>query len=128
MKIIKAAAAACLCIALLSSCGKSVENYRVYNDLIPSFPSALSARTLKSENITKSEDGRQITAASYTYKSKKAAEDKENYLYYMLNNKEAAFIADDTVAYDSRDDGYAVVISVSSNDNSFTINIIREER
>ena len=128
MKIIKAAACAVLCLSALCACGKNIENYRIYDDLIPSFTSALSARTLKDEKITRSEDGRRIISASYTYKSKKPEEDMENYLYYMLNNKEAAFLADNKVAYDSREPDNAIVITVSSDEKTFTINITREER
>lgn len=128
MKIIKAAACAVLCLSALCACGRKIDNYRIYDDLVPSFTSALSDRTLKSEKITKSEDGRRIVGASYTYKSKKPEEDKESYLYYMLNNKDAAFIADNTVAYDSRDADNAIVISVTSDEKTFTINVTREAR
>lgn len=117
-----------LCAAALCSCGKSIENYRVYDDLIISFTEALGSRTLKSEKLTKSEDGRRIEQAEYTYKSDKAAEDKENYLYYMLNNYGATFIGEDTVTYDSRDSGYAIVIKTSHEGDTFTITITREER
>lgn len=121
-------AAAALAVFLLCACGKQVKNYRIYDDLIVSFTEALGDRTLVEEKLIKSDDGRRIIEASYTYKSKKADEDKENYLYYLLNNNEAAFIGDEVVAFDSKDFGYAIVVKTSSEDGKFTINLTREER
>lgn len=126
MKGIKVAAAALLLLALCA-CGKSVDNYRVYDDLLVSFTSALGDRTLKEEQLTKSEDGRQIISASYTYKSKQAEEDRENYLYYLFNHSDAAFIAEDKVALNSRDKDYTIIVQTTSEGDSFTINIYREE-
>lgn len=119
--------AAAVGISLLCACGKEIKNYRIYDDLIVSFTEALGERTLKDENIIKTEDGRIITGAQYTYASKQADEDKENYLYYMLNNYGAAFVGEDMVAIDSRDEGYAIIIKTSSDGDTFTIDLSRME-
>lgn len=127
MRVFRLAAAA-FAVVLLCACGKQVKNYRLYDDLVVSFTEALGERTLVEEKLTKSEDGRKITEAEYTYKSKQADEDKENYLYYLLNNRDAAFIADDKVAFDSKEYGYAIVVTTSSDGNKFTVKLHREER
>lgn len=121
-------AAAALTLTLLCACGKQVKNYRIYDDLVISFTEALGDRTLTEEKLTKSEDGRKIIEASYTYKSKNAEEDRENYLYYLLNNNDAAFLSDDVVTFDSRDMGYVIIIRATAHDGKFTINLSREER
>lgn len=112
-------------ILMLCSCGKQITSYRIYDDTLVSFTQALGDRTLVSEKLDKSEDGRIITKAEYTYKSDKADEDRENYLYYLLNNRDATFISDDAVVLDSRDEGYAIVIRTSAEDNKFTISLTR---
>ena len=127
MKGFKLAAAA-LTAVLLCACGKQVKDYRIYDDMVISFTEALGSRTLIEEKLTKSEDGKRITGASYTYKSNNAEEDRENYLYYMLNNKDAAFMDNDTVAFNSRDEGYAVIVRTSAEKGRFTIELSREER
>ena len=80
--------------------------------MIPSFTSALSARTLKDEKITRSEDGRRIISASYTYKSKKPEEDMENYLAacdLVISRAGALSVAETTVC------GKAAVLIPSPN-------------
>lgn len=113
--------------SLLCSCGKEIKNYRLYDDLIVSFTEALGKRTLTEENISKTEDGRTVIGASYTYESKQADEDKENYLYYLLNNYGATFVGEDTVAIDSREEGFAILIKTSADGNEFTIDLSRME-
>ncbi len=110
-------------VSILASCGAGPEKYRVGDDLLISFSEALSERTLKEENIVKSEDGRRILSASYTYASDKPQEDMENYLYYLLNNYEASFIGETKMAYNSKDEGYMVVVTGSYDEKTFTLNI-----
>ncbi len=114
-----------VCITALCSCGKEIKNYRVHNDLVISFTEALGDRKLISEKLTKTEDGRVITKAEYTYRSDQPAEDKENYLYYMLNHYEAAFLGEDVAAIASENFDYAVMVEVTNDDDSFTISLTR---
>ncbi|MBQ7793733.1 MAG: hypothetical protein IJ366_04350 [Clostridia bacterium] len=114
-----------VCMLALCACGKSVKNYRVYDDLVISFTEALGDRTLKSENLTKTDDGRIITKAEYTYKSDKPDEDSQSYLYYMLNNYDATFLDEDTVTIGSKDYDCAVIIDVTHTEDTFTITITR---
>lgn len=114
-----------LCLMMLCSCGKEIKNYRVHDDMVISFTEALGERKLVSEQLTKTEDGRAITRAEYTYKSDKADEDKVNYLYYLLNHNDATFLGEDTVALGSRDAECAVMVTTSSADDTFTISITR---
>lgn len=114
-----------LCLMMLCSCGKELTKYRVHDDMIISFTEALGDRKLVSEELTKSEDGRIITKAEYTYKSDKADEDKVNYLYYLLNHNDATFLGEDTVALMSRDYDCAVMVTTSSEGDTFTITLTR---
>ncbi len=114
-----------LCLLALCSCGKEIKNYRVHDDTLISFTEALGERKLVSEELTKSEDGRAITKAEYTYKSDKAEEDKVNYLYYLLNHNDATFLGEDVVALMSRDSECAVMVKTSSESDTFTITITR---
>ena len=114
-----------LCLLALCSCGKEITKYRIHDDTLISFTEALGDRTLVSENLTKSEDGRVITKAEYTYKSKKADEDKVNYLYYLLNHNDATFLGEDIVALMSRDTECAVMVKTWSEGDTFTISITR---
>ncbi len=118
-------AAAALVLLLLCSCGKEIKNYRVHDDLVVSFTEALGERRLVSEKLTKSEDGKVIKQAEYTYKSDKPEEDSQSYLYYMLNNFGATFFDEQTVAVGSKTTDCAVIIKVSTTDDTFTINITR---
>ncbi len=118
-------AALAVCMLVLCSCGKEVKNYRVYNDLIISFTEALGERKLLSENLTKTEDGRVITKAEYVYKSKQAAEDKVNYLYYLLNNYDAAFLGEDVAAIGSENIDCSVMVEVTNDEETFKISITR---
>lgn len=118
-------AALLLCILALCSCGREIKNYRVYNDLIISFTEALGDRKLVSEKLTKAEDNKTITKAEYTYKSDHPAEDKENYLYYMLNNCEAAFLGEDIAAIASENFDCSVMVEVTNDEDTFTISITR---
>ena len=127
MKGLKLAACACA-LMILASCGKQVTSYRIYDDLLTSFTEALGKRTLVSENLTKTEDGRTITKAEYTYKSANPSEDCENYLYYLLNSRDAAFLADDKVCIDSKESGYALLVKTTPDKGNFKIDIWREER
>lgn len=114
-----------LCLLALCSCGKEITKYRVHDDMLISFTEALGERKLVSENLTKSEDGRIITKAEYTYKSDKADEDKVNYLYYLLNHNDATFLGEDVVALMSRDTECAVMVKTWSEGDTFTISITR---
>lgn len=112
---------------LLVSCGKDIKYYRIYDELVVSFTDALSDRKLLEEKLVKSENGRVIEEASYTYKSTDASNDKVNYLYYLLNNYNATFLSDDTVAIDSKDMTFAIIVSVTEGENSFTVNLKRRD-
>ena len=114
-----------LCLTALCACGKEIKNYRVHNDLVISFTEALGERKLVSEKLTKTEDGRVITKAEYTYKSDQPAEDKENYLYYMLNNYEAAFLGEDVAAIASENFDCTVMVEVTNDEDTFTISLTR---
>ena len=114
-----------LCLTVLCACGKEIKNYRVHNDLVISFTEALGDRKLVSEKLTKTEDGRVITKAEYTYKSDQPAEDKENYLYYMLNNYEAAFLGEDVAAIASENFDCTVMVEVTNDEDTFTISLTR---
>lgn len=116
-----------LCAVILASCGKEVKFYRIYDELVVSFTDALSSRKLISEELVKAEDGKTITEASYSYKSNDAANDKVNYLYYLLNNYNATFLSDDTVAIDSKDMSFAIIVNVTDDDKGFTINISKRD-
>lgn len=125
MKVIRIMALL-MCLAALCSCGKEIKNYRIHDDLVISFTEALGERKLVSENLTKTEDGRVITKAEYTYKSEQPAEDKENYLYYMLNNYEAAFLGEDVAAIASKDFDYTIMVEVTNDEETFTISLTRQ--
>ncbi|MBS7297920.1 MAG: hypothetical protein KIG65_02430 [Eubacteriales bacterium] len=114
-----------MCIIALCSCGKEIKNYRVHNDLVISFTEALGDRKLISENLEKTEDGRVITKAEYTYKSEQPSEDKENYLYYLLNNYDAAFLGEDVAAIASENFDCSIMVEVTNDDETFTISITR---
>lgn len=116
-----------MCAVMLASCGKEIKFYRIYDELVVSFTEALSDRKLLNEDLIKADDGKTITEASYTYKSNDAANDKVNYLYYLLNNYNATFLSDDTVAIDSKDMSFAVIVKVTENDNSFTVNVTKRD-
>ena len=117
--------AAFMCLLMLSSCGQEIKNYRVHDDLIISFTEALGKRRLVEKNIETENDGRVITKAEYTYKSENAAEDKENYLYYLFNNAEATFLGEEKVAIDSRTLDHAIMVTATNNEDTFTISIER---
>ncbi len=119
--------AAFICLLMLSSCGQEIKNYRVHDDLIISFTEALGKRRLVDKNIVTENDGKVITKAEYTYKSDNAAEDKENYLYYLLNHRDAVFLGETTVAIDSRTLDHAIMVTTSSDEDTFTISIERKD-
>lgn len=116
-----------MCAVMLTSCGKEIKFYRIYDELVVSFTEALSDRKLLDEVLVKGDDGKTITEASYTYKSNDAANDKVNYLYYLLNNYDASFMSDDTVAIDSKDMSFAIIIKITDKDDSFTVNVSRRD-
>lgn len=114
-----------MCVSALCSCGKEIKKYRIYNDRVISFTEALGERKLVSEKLTKAEDGKTITKAEYTYKSEQPAEDKENYLYYMLNNYEAAFLGENVAAISSREAECNIMVEVTHDEKTFTISLTR---
>lgn len=119
--------AALICMLMLCSCGDDIKYYRIYDESIVSFTEALSGRKLLDENITMADDGEVITAAEYTYKSDNPADDKVNYLYYLLNSYSATFLSDDTVAIDSKDLSFAVIVKVLETENGFKVSLSRKD-
>ena len=116
-----------ICMLMLCSCGEDIKYYKIYDESIVSFTEALSVRKLIGENITKADDGQTITEAEYSYKSDNPADDKVNYLYYLLNNYGATFLSDDTVAIDSGDLSFAVIVKITETEQGFTINLSKKD-